>query len=510
MDTTNNRSGEIHIEDERLREPVTYFEFNRSLGLPDQSLALDEAVRYFGQSLPKLMQRAFQGAPFLFKSNFFLNNITFFLRNIERCERIFQKFQRLGSQGFIDGVTDINVLFEFLSNGINGLQINKKIARDLPQLLGAMDALLDHLLRLSSAGIRLPIAQAYELLGILSFCRSQQEVDSIMREIKQGHSVDEAIQASEVKPAKYRIVGLKILDGCTVQCRYCCENTKAKRAEWNLMSVADLQKLDWLLDDIIQISVTGGEPFDSPHLFEIMDYLKKKGASVAFLSSGGELKDLRRMLPYFKDGTICRVDLSMHDSVSQRAMRKFHTTVAFLVQNNIPFVIIPKGKNVPDLNQKAGEIDSELESLGLWTTGEPVQDGKNRLLPYYAGGNLALHRDPLVRIENTLIMPSERLTDPATTGNLNRIIQAATQMGYRPSQLCRFGNLDFRSDGTVSACDAIVGPLRVKRLMDHFPESEAELDQAVEQYRARMQAIWDEADRRGCHTCCVHLEKDCT
>lgn len=489
-------------------EIPSYSRLNEFLGLPDQSRALDEAVSEFGDDLPRLLDVAYQTAPFLFKLNFFINNMTFFLRHLDRSQQIFRKFNRIAAQKLVVDLPDDFAVFHLLSDALSTLRINKKIGRDLPRLLEAMDAFLSRLLNLASRGVRLTVKRFYELLGILNFCRSQEEVDKIIAEITQGKSIQQAIQDSGVKPAKYHIAGLKILDGCTIQCRYCCEKAKANREEWNVMTVDDLKKLEWLLDDIIQTSVSGGEPFLSPHLFEIMRYLEEKGASVAFLTSGGEIEDLEKMLPFFKSGTVSRIDLSMHDAVGPRGKRRFESTTAFLVQHNIPFVIVPKITGIGDVDCKAVGIRDRLGALGLATTGEFVQQGKNRLVPYYPNSHMALYRDPLVLIENTLIMPSAKLTDPAALENLQALVRMAVKAGYKPSQLCRFGNLDFRSDKTVSACDAIVGPLRCKRLMDHWPKSESELDESVKRYRERMQAIWDEADRRACSPCQVHLEQD--
>lgn len=501
-------SEDQNLIDQSLLEVPPYFQLNRKIGLPDQSVALEEAVKMFRGDLPRLLQEARNTAPFLFKTNFSINNIVFFLKNLDKCKTIFQKFEDIAAQRFIEDASDKLVVYELLTGIMQSLIINKKVGKDLPSLLNAIDIFLTRVFILARRSVKLSIEQFVELLNILASCRSQTEIDRIFSEIKPGDSIQQAIDRSGVKPAKFKIVSLKILDGCTVQCRYCSEKSKGKREEWNLMTVSDLKKLDWFFKDAVQISVSGGEPFDSPYLFDIMQFLASRNVTVAFFTSGGEIENLEKMLPYFKNGTVGRIDLSMHDSIGLKARKKFHNTVAFLIRHNIPFVIIPKAIDQNDLDSKGTYIDCELSELGLATTGELMQEKKNKLRPYYPAHEIALARDPLVRIEYGFIMPSAKLTDENTLQNLQKIVETTLQAGYKPSQLCRFGNVDFRSDGTVSACDAIVGPLRCKRLMDHFPESGAELDAALAVYRARMQEIWDEADKRKCYTCQVHLEKD--
>src|SRR5512143_2815163 len=85
-------------------------------------------------------------------------------------------------------------------------------------------------------------------------------------------------------------VAIEIAASCNQKCAYCYNPWRAgggraiDRRERDKL----LPRVQKLLDafELEQVTLTGGEPFAHPHVFELLDLLRERGVGVRIVSNG--------------------------------------------------------------------------------------------------------------------------------------------------------------------------------------------------------------------------------
>lgn len=75
-----------------------------------------------------------------------------------------------------------------------------------------------------------------------------------------------------------------ITNNCNCRCSFCCDPPKEKEN-------FDMENAKKMIDDMAQaglkrICITGGEPLLNPHVFEILEYVKRKGILIILATNG--------------------------------------------------------------------------------------------------------------------------------------------------------------------------------------------------------------------------------
>jgi hypothetical protein len=291
------------------------------------------------------------------------------------------------------------------------------------------------------------------------------------------------------------------LDGCTIQCSFCSEQSSPHRDQWNLVSVDQLEESAGLWKDTRRISISGGEPCDHPQLLEILKFFHDKNIQTSMVTTGADMETLKALLPELKEGKMASITLSVNDFYGEKGRRRGSQTAAFLIKHNIPFSVNCGIRRGDDPRPEGLHIYKDLAGLGLENRG--IDDHRGKLGNGYSPVG-AKNRNPLVHVVMRNTYPAGEFSDDEVSrGNAEYAAfrQKSTHDSVR--NICLFGNSILRADGTVSPCDHAMegGDSGVPRLMDRWPNSGDELERVISSYRKKMERVWEVADE-GCEMPC--------
>ena len=380
----------------------------------------------------------------------------------------------------------------------------------------------------SDCAVRFEGQELSDLALAFYWCRTQTNFEKMLTALQMGKKnpiLLSAIARGDRLTALSQ-VGLKILDGCRVQCQMCSEEARPEeeRDSWQLLSLEDIAGLAPVFAEMDAVNISGGEPCDHPHLIQICQYLASMRVPFTINSSGGELETLKALLPYLKDGSCESFTLSVNDQYGELGQRRSSQTAAFLIGHNIHFIVnfLQKKMELAP-GTFATPIDTlipELERMGVKLR-QGVRGsyrGRNTN-DFYSGG--FHYRDPLVRLCVSPVYPSGKATyDPDAVENAGIISEYLKARPFARgvmngdvrrgvNAMCSFEAPTLRADGTVSPCASVMegGRSGVPRLMDHLPGSVEELAAAMDRYRRDiMEQIWEAAQRTGMLPCFWHRQ----
>jgi hypothetical protein len=488
-----------------LMEPPEAPVLNEIAGLPEQSVVLADVVGEYGERTAAKLLDVHQNAPFLLQNNFFLNNLLYFLQNYDEAKQLWIKISNLAGNLFSDS-NDLAKNSYQITQALAVIAANRKIS----EIADMIDNVHDFLNALIHADQHESMQVSYNefetITELLQLCMSAEDYQDMLSAIKQGHNTAHKIQnRSRIEMPKLGGVGLKILNGCTVQCRMCSEKALPGSEEWQTMSLSDLEELIPVLKEVGQVSVSGGEPFDHPDFVKICRFLAENKVPFTIITTGGEIDELTQILPLLKDGSVQSFTLSIHDQYGRKGKMRGSQTAAFLVRHNIPFKIELSAQRLEEIQARSQPMVSDLSKLGLSHGGFEHFKGRNSHI--FIPESL-IKRDPLVRLYVVPVYPAGNFTDNddanrnAETMRQNLAFEVGSTLTF-----CRFGRPVIRAGRTVSPCDNVYegGDSGVPRLMEHWPSSANELAGAMSRYRKRiLRGVLSEATREKILPCVAH------
>ena len=488
----------LHLDDHAdLLEMPEHAAANQYLGLPLQSVVLNKIID--GRSpaeIGPLLHEIATEAPFLTTQTIFTNNLSYFIENMPRAKELQNKIMRMHMQTSCPILQITGFLADIFAN------------RRLTGEIDALEAL--HLFIDAVLESRVQVFQ--NLAQLCPLCRSATDFKNLLKTFKQNPETDLDQLRFKSKMSFPRMMGLgiKILDGCRVQCQFCSEDTKANPDEWQMLTMDDFRALQPILEEVGQVAITGGEPMDHPELLEICRFLSELKVPFTLNTSGGEREQLEELLPMLHDGSIRSITVSINNQFGALGKRRSSQTAAFLVQQNVPFKAHFTAPRLAEMQDDIQPLVNDLRCLGLDFAGAENHKGTqvNNFAPAHSLGL----REASVRLVMAPMYPGGRWSDnPDALENLRQITRQASQ-GGDSSGFCRLQRGAppvIRADRTVSPCDNNMegGCSGVTLLMDRLPRTIGQLLQAKSRYSRRMRGIYREANQKGVLPCVVHREK---
>ncbi|MBT5017014.1 radical SAM protein [Candidatus Peregrinibacteria bacterium] len=497
----------LNLDDSVDLKGNEYTGSNLAMSLPAYSVALKPVFDEFeGEEACRLIAQMAQEAPILMLQTFFINNLVYFFKNFESTKQLSAKVQRLVHR--LEGSPTHNLIR--IGDNLAKLAQHRRVTFE--------GGTLECLHKFTDVLLRLACIPEIEITGDdmgrfseLAFqCRSVTEFDKLIELAQERETLDlaELKESSGIKPYKFDHIGLRILDGCTIQCSFCCEQATACQEDWKLLSVDDLRRMEPVLKEAHSLGITGGECFDHPNLIEICEYLRSINVPFTLDTTGGELEDLEQLLPMMKEGSLSHLDVSVHDFYGARGKRRSSQTTAFLVKNNIPFSITLLTPRIRDAQEFAEPLIADLDhKLGLkhYHSGQCPLTGKNG---NFLNPNGINYRNSLVQLLCAPLYATGQFEDnPDAIENTRLAIRQFLEREGSTRSFCkRTCHLSVRPDGTVAPCHNVMegGNGGIPRLLDHLPTSLEELVEARVKFEQQMETIYEQADREGVLPCEIH------
>lgn len=483
-----------------LLELPEYSHLNAQCGLPPQSVVLQELVDEYGVDGAKdAIIYAKMSAPFVFMSNFLLNHIKFFVDNLDACRELWTQIVWTSNEAFA-GMGKEAACRHVVSSVATLARKNSVLGG-----MNAFFAVAGHFLRcLRAYAAKSPLdKKAFEkIVSSYEFCKSPEEFMYFSNMMWAGHN------DFDIPNKGALVVGLKITNGCTIQCEFCSEQAPPNMEDWDMVSLEDLERREDLWRGVRHVGISGGEPSDHPQFVDICKFFVERNVRVSIATAGVRtMGQLEELLPLLKSGAVSAITLSLNDYNGLNGKRRGGRTAAFLVKHNIPFQIRCGIEDFSDVEGEGRWMHDDLGELGLFGGEFGSFNGVVGNSFYPEGGE---SRDPLVFSAMNNTYPAGNYGGVGSAEiNAELAVRQVISQGMTPSSgICRFASPPvLRADGTVSPCDHAMegGNSGVERLMKRWPKSVEELVGALESYRHRvMRIVHERADAQQVLPCYIH------
>ena len=503
---------DLSLAPEDILTPSTHAELNQRFGLPSYSAVLDGVVAKYGEeSVAKTMLSLEQNAHVVFLSNAFYNNIDLVFENYQKVIEIQNCLGVIlsGKEGQeVDEWETAELLMEAI-HVVSALFVLTKAGPQsevLDRVLGFFKSVIE------GANIRnqaVKLGHLQTKLEAIAECRTPKDYEEVLSLISEGVLTKEVlVERASLSPHLYQTIGLKVLDACTVQCSFCSEECSPHIEQGQSIKIADLDKLDAVFQGTHTVAISGGEPLEHPEIVEITEKLIERGHHVTFVTTGGDIETLERLLPSLKRLSEYSVNLSLHHECGRKGRRNMATAIAFFLKHNITFAINyfdTVKETIFEHQALIIEIMSELEGMEL-RHGLDVEEGVNGAAVFMQRTRqIPTPNNTSLKFATAPILPAGKAEmDVEAQQAVGATLSFVHRQGRKSSSLCSFPLPDIRPDGTVSGCSSVVGATKVKRAMDHWPESVGELQAAMAEYHKNLRVILGLADGAREHPCVIH------
>lgn len=262
--------------------------------------------------------------------------------------------------------------------------------------------------------------------------------------------------------APLRMIYLTVTRRCNLSCPYCYQGLKNRNNTDMTVDVARriLNRIGKLFPRY-NVTVSGGEPFSNPRLFDILDLLSERGLPFVILSNGTLLnREIAERLSGFPSLAYVQVSIDGINEQTHGLTRgnSFHAAfsgVRHLIEQGVSFALAPTIHN--------GNVDEGLEVARFALSNNGFFTPNNlRELPMASGGGLKLTPKTL---EVALKHYEERLIAEFGKGKTGRL--CAPNFGYgdpcqkveRRKFRCGLGEtiMDIDWNGDVYPCNLLKG-----------------------------------------------------
>lgn len=490
---------------EDLITPPEYAYLNSQFGIPETSTVLQPIVDRYDGDLGRVQDKLREinrRCPILLMSPYLRRHLPDLMDQMDILQPLYKKIRDIT---VILNPKDLDETYvQLLFQTIDVEEAHRFDEGD--DYVDSTDQIVNALLAFYEANGALSL---YELNQILSFakrCCKKTQFQAFTERLMDGESdLDKIASDLKIQPVRFDSVSLKILDGCTIQCRFCCNSEPARQSKWQCMTMEQIDELAPILKESFQMHISGGEPFDHPQIIELLKHLTEVcQAPIDVCTTGAEIDQLEALLPLLQSQQIS-FTLSISNQYGAKGKRRGAQTIAFLIRHDIPFNLRPRLNTSKNGNEIPASIEQELLTrFGLWT--KDVEKNKsnalchpNRTLP----GERRNIQNAMIASRTQCTIPIGGAThDPQAIRNLG-LLDEKVRAGANPATMCGYGEASFSADGTVKGCCSVTQQWQI---LDHWTSDPAELEKAIEAHRGNIDAVLERSRKEGRYPCFVCQE----